>query len=577
MKKIKILFCAFLALGLFSCEEEENMDPVGQWELSDPLLNLEDNTIPLNEELPTETFTFNWDPAISSVRYQVRYTVVIDTLGTENYNSPILSKSSANGGKATNVTFTAAEIDLALSYSGYSANEGAEVVMAVIASSIDKQTTDSQEVTITRFATEYLPNQLFISGAATESGSDISSAVALRALTDANGDLTHRFEAYTHLEAGEDFKIYSSRQLPAHVYGGNDGTLEKNGSALQVSESGEYRVTVDLQEETYDLMKIEKLSIVGDVIPGGWGGDAPLEYVGNGVWQNEMYLSVPESGQGGYLFRLNGDWGYLFKRISNTQNKLYMESQAESAGISIEDLTLTAAGNYIVTVTLAGDNYTYELARNQTSTPPSETPDELYLLADGTRFATFEKDGDVFTSGDYLPLQEGITYELNSSEDGTGTSYSLEGLIGETSNPDGDAVTGNVNIIESEEGIGVAKDQAYLLNFDFSTGVLSWKYYNIKLFHWNEDGGWDDRNEFLMTYVHPHQFTTTQELEAGYAMKFNSPWDVQFGADDPQAMTGTMTNNGGSNFQNITTSGIYNVEIEVTSDYSTGTYQFGSE
>ena len=291
-----------------------------------------------------------------------------------------------------------------------------------------------------------------------------------------------------------------------------------------------------------------------------------------------MYLQVPEEGQGGFLFRLNGDWGYLFKRISGTQNRLYMESQAEAAGISIEDIPLTAAGNYNVTVTLVGDNYTYNLERDQTSTPPSETPETLYLLRNGQTVATFEKDEDVFRSGVYVPLQAEVNYQLNSAEDGSGTTYNLQGVIGESTNPDGDAVTGNTNILEGEGDVSVAKDQAYMLTFDFETGVLSWKYYNIKLFHWDDaGGGWDNRDEFLMTYVHPHQFTTTQDLEAGYAMKFNSPWDIQFGADDPQAMQGTMTNNGGENFQNITSSGTYTVNIVVANTYATGTYEFIEE
>ena len=80
-----------------------------------------------------------------------------------------------------------------------------------------------------------------------------------------------------------------------------------------------------------------------------------------------------------------------------------------------------------------------------------------------------------------------------------------------------------------------------------------------------------------MTYVHPYQFTLTEDLEAGYHMKFNSPWDIQFGADDPEAMSGTMTNNGGENFVNITNSGSYEVNIEVTDDYATGTYEFISQ
>lgn len=573
MKKIRTLLFAFLAVSfMVSCEEEDNMDPVGEWELSDPLLLSAEEALILDETIPNEEIEFNWDPAVSSENYQVRYTVIIDTLGSENYNSPILSKPSGNGGRETTASFTASEIDLALSYAGFNAGTEADVEVAVIAKSIDKETKDVQNFLIERFKTEYKPQQLFLTGAATESGTDLSQAIVMRALNDANGNPTYAFETYTHLEAGEAFRFFSRQQLPAHIYGGSDGQITKNGDPITINESGEYKVTVDLEENTYNLVKIDRLSIVGDVVPGGWNGDEALEYAGNGIWQAEMFLQVPENGQGGFLFRLNQDWGYLFKRIAGTQNELYMESQAESAGISIEDIPLNMAGNYTVTVDLSGSSYTYSLERKQVSNPPSETPDELYLLSNGETVAKFNKDEDVFRSEAYIALQADVPYQLNSAEDGSGTAYSLNGIIGETSNPDGDSAAGSIAIIESNDDILVARDQAYQLNLDFGSANASWKYYNIKLFHWSN---WDDRDEFLMTYVHPHQFTTTQDLEAGYEMKFNSPWDVQFGADNPSAMSGTMTNaEDSANFVNITASGTYEVNIRISEDYQTGTYEF---
>ena len=575
MKKIKLLFAAFTAFAfMISCEEEDNLAPLGEWELSEPALE-STGSISLDEDDPIEKYEFTWEPAVSSERYQVRYDVIIDTIGSGNDETPIISKVSENGGKSTRVVFNAAELDLALSYAGFEAGNNAEVEMTVIAKSIDKQSLDTQDISISRFETEYKPEQLFISGAATEVGTNLSGALPARALTDSEGNITFIFEAYTHLEAGETFKVFSNNELPAHVYGGSEGNLVKNGSGISVGESGEYRLSFDFENNTYDLMRIEKLSIVGAVIPNGWGGDEPLDYIGNGEWQKEIYLPAA----GGFLFRLNEDWGYLFKQVQGTSDELYMESQAETAGINVEDLALAVPGNYTVNVNLQGNTYTYSLIGEEPdTTPPSETPESLYLLSSGEPIIQFEKDENTFNAPNYLSLQAGITYQLNSAEDGSGTVYSLEGLVGETSNPDGDSAFGNVNLVEGGEGFTVARDQAYDLALNFESGSATWKYYNIKLFHWDEaNGAWDDRDEFLMTYVHPYQFTLTEDLEAGYHMKFNSPWDIQFGADDPEAMSGTMTNNGGENFVNITNSGSYEVNIEVTDDYATGTYEFISQ
>lgn len=576
MKKLKLLFCAFVAFAfVVSCAEDDNMAPVGEWELTEPLLEVPNTELELNQGLPNESFEFSWEPAVSSERYQVRYSLVIDTLGSEDFSSPIFSKTSNDGGKATKVALTATEIDLALSYAGFPADEEAAVAVAVIATSIDKQTNNAKEVSFKRFETEHKPQQVFLSGAATEAGSELGSALPLRALENAEGNLTYEFEIYTHLEAGQGFKVYSKQNLPAHVYGGSEGELVKNGEAISVAESGEYRLKVNLEAGTYDLLKIDHISLVGDVIPAGWGGDEPLEYIGNGIWESKLSLLVPDGVQAGFVFRLNGDWGYLLKKVAGSANELYLESEAEAAGETVEDVQLSTAGEHIVTVSLTGDAYTYSLEREQSANPPSETPEALFLLADGEVVATFEKDGDVFRSKVFVPLQASVSYQLNSAEDASGTAYSMTAALGESSNPDGDAVPGNAGLIESDDNMQVARDQAYQLNFDFAAGSVSWKYYNIKLFHWDDaGGGWDDRDEFLMTYVHPLQYTLTEELEAGYDMKFNSPWDVEFGADDPKAMSGGMTHGGTNNFKNITTSGTYTVNIEVENTYATGTYEF---
>ncbi len=578
MKKIKLLFCAFMAFSFLVSCEEDNLDPIGEWELSEPVLSIAADNIVLDQNNPSEAFEFTWTASESSERYQVRYTLVIDTVGSLEYTTPILSKTSGNGGKETMASFTASEMDLALSYAGFVSAGDAQVELVVLAMSLDTQSLDSQEISITRFETEYKPQQLFLSGEATEAGMDLSQAIPLGSFSNASGNSTYAFETYTHLEAGQGFKLYSHNAMPAHLYGGSEGLLVKNGQAISVPESGEYRLSVNLEENTYQVLKIDYLSIVGDVIPNGWGGDEPLEYKGKGVWQAEMYLQTPESGQGGFGLRANGDWGYLFKWISGTEGQLQMESQVGDSGIQIENIPLGMAGNYIVTASLSGPAYTYTLEREQTNAPPSETPEALYLLSDGEIISTFEKDEDVFKSLVYVPLQAAVSYQLNSASDGSGTGYSLDGVIGNSTNPEGDSVFGNIGLIENPGNLSVARDQAYLLEFNFENGNASWKYYNIKIFHWDEaGGGWDDRDEFLMSYVHPHKFTTTSDLKSGYDMKFNSPWDLQFGTDNPTAMSGPMANGVGSNFKNISTGGSYKVDIELTNTYQTGTYQFTAQ
>jgi starch-binding outer membrane protein SusE/F len=353
--------------------------------------------------------------------------------------------------------------------------------------------------------------------------------------------------------------------------------LQSCGTAITAPETGQYRVTVNLNNNTYSLLKIDRWSLVGDAVEGGWGGDVPLTYQGKGVWGATIDFYKPGT-NAGFLFRANGDWAYLLKRIvgtgdaTNTKGNLVMESEAAGMGKAFQDVAGPKEGRYKVTLNLASDVYTYLLEKQddpeptpiiigETGSPNVDqvsgiftfgdynTPSELYLLADGVLVGTFEKDGDEFSSVKFWALQQSKTYTINSASDGSGTTY------------------GEVNDGE----MGVARDQAYNLIVNFDTGKLTWEYNNMKLFHW-ADGGWEARQELLMTYEHPYTFKVSGTLSAGFLSKFNSPWDVQFGTTGT-ALSGTMTN-GGADFTGIVANGTYNATIIVTNDFASCEYTF---
>lgn len=580
MKIINVYITLFLSLFLLlSCEEGSNMDPIGQWELTSPDLQspAADATIVLDEDNPVEKIRFDWGKAVSSANYNVRYAFVLDSAGNSDFNSPILKLTSGNGGKDTFVEPTFQQIDQALSIAGYEAGSIVELQWAVIARSIDKTTMESREVLVKRFLTEAAPVQLYVSGTATEAGSNVEEAIPMRAIRDADDNLTNIFELYTGLRSDGTFMFYSQPTAKSLKYGGEAGVLQKSGTELSVAEDSPYRITVNFNTKTYELLKIDKLSVVGNVVPGGWGGDEPLVYRGNSIWTSSLYLDYGEDASGNFVFRLNGDWGYLLKRVKGTTNRLVMESQAGLYGVEFEDVPLNnVPGQYFVTVNLAAAKYDYSIEKDDNVTPPAETPDALFLLnSEGDVITEFTKNEDKFASDVYLALQSNQSYTLNSKSDGSGTAYSINESLGVSDNPDGDKVSGNIDFGEGGTSFSVSRDQMYQIPVNFGTAKVSWTYYNIKLFHWDEvNQGWDNRDEFLMTYEHPYTFKLTAPLVAGYDMKFNSPWDIQFGADDPAALSGTMTNNGGSNFRNITSGGNYEVTIVVANDYSTGSYEF---
>jgi hypothetical protein len=577
MKKIYAYLLLMLPIA-WACSEKDNMDPVGNWEISNPVLTAPaaNTTVTLDENAPDGVTRFEWQPSITSNKFIVQYTLVLVPAGSTDYDHPIMAVTPANAGKDTWVAPAASEIDYALWAACYPAGAEVKLQWVVIGKAIEKKAIESRDITFKRFETEYVPTTLFLTGDATEAGSDVTKAIPFRALVDHDGNQTGVFELYTHLNKGATFFFRDQADAHSRKMGGADGKLNCGGAELATTDSAEYQITVDVKNNTYALLKIDRWSLVGDAVEGGWGGDVPLAYVGHSVWEKEVTFYQPYDGAG-FVLRANGDWGYLLKRVKGTgtaNNKggnLIMESEGNATGIEFEDIPGTT-GLHKVTVSLTAAGYTYTLTKievivetiigkttNMTADAVSgtfpinstEIPAELYLLEDGQSILTFTKNGNIFESKKFVALQASKTYTLNSAADGSGTVY------------DGD-----------DDGIiTVDHDQAYQINVDFDEKQLSWKYYNMKLFHWDENGGgWDQRQELLMTYTHPYKYDVTGDLTAGYASKFNSPWDVQFGTAS-MALSGTM-DNGGPNYFGITSTGTYKAHIVVSDDYTTADYSF---
>lgn len=572
-----ILFLIFAVITLVACETENNLQPEGLWELSNPTISSpSDGSINLDQTTPNELITFTWNAAQSSAGYIVTYKIVIDTLGTTEFDTPIFELVPGNGGKDLSASISYEALDAALSFAGYPANSDAQLSWAIIASSINKQTTDIKNITVNRFEDEIIPERLFLSGTAAENSNNLAEAISLRRLNNSDGNPSNIFEVYTSLTAGNSFKLYSEQSLPALIYGGtNDGEIIKSGPAFSVAEDGQYRIRIDLDTNTFSMLKIERWNMKGSPIIGGWGSDEPLEYMGGGVWQATIDLVST----GGFLFRADvngaGYWDYLFKRVVGTANSLIIESDAGSQGLSYEDIPSEEIGTMIVTLDLSSNAYTYSIVKDPTAAGPIETPDTLFLFVNNTMVEEMTKDEDVFKNSVFFALQNGDQVTVNTAADGTGNSYTMATSIGATDAPDAANVIVKSDLSEGAGAIPVERDQAYKFSLDFANAKFQWNYYNLFLFHWDEiNQKWDDRNEYLLTYSHPFKFSSSVALKTNFDMKFFSPWDNDFGGDNPSALSGGMTNKGGSNIRNITTDGNYQVNVEVTNDYATGTYEF---
>ncbi|NME70051.1 SusE domain-containing protein [Flammeovirga aprica] len=582
---------SFLLALAFGCTTKSNMQPEGNWKLSAPKpISIQENEpIELNEIFPSETVDFEWEEAINTADYIITYSVVLVMDTASSYDNPLIEVTANGNAKDVTASISHEDIDRVLAQACFPAGEVASIKWGVKANSLSRISYASSPVQFKRFSVNPIPSQMYLYGTATEAGDTMSEGIPMKAFRDIDGQMTF-FETITSLTKDETYAFVSALEEPAFHYGVNDGTVTACGNAITATESGVFRVALDLKNEVLSLEKINHLGIVGTPIEGEWGGDVALPYQGNGLFQDTVALLK----EGGFVLRIDGDWGRMYKQTPGTTNLLY-EPYADAVGLEKEDLQNTNVGDYIVSVDFLGNAYTYsveEVETDEAPPAPIEAPATLFLIpSDGSEVIELIKDGNIFTSPYYLALQSGITYTLNVMADGTGTAYSVMGSIGETENPDGDNVKG-APYFKAEEGeINVARDQAYQLKIDFDAPKVEWQYYNIKLFHWLDGTGegWDARAEIPMTYEHPYTFKITdQNLTGGHDSKFNSPWEVEFGVsdasgstDDATATSGTATNKAFveegvnvSNFKFVTADGTYSIELQISRDYKTATYSF---
>lgn len=225
----------------------------------------------------------------------------------------------------------------------------------------DIEISDTKEITINNQI-----SNLYISGSATENGDNVSTAIPMKMVTDLNGSVSNIFEIYTSFNGAGSFNFYSSQDiLSAIVYGndGVDGNIIQNGNPINNEVNGTVLLTVNFNTNTYTILPITDLSLVGSATPNGWnvGSGISLSYKGDGVWSDKITLNGGTSSDPArFIVALNKSWGYSLKKVLNTENKISAETQATQHGYSVEDIGSNMnGGTYYVTIDLK--NYTYSI------------------------------------------------------------------------------------------------------------------------------------------------------------------------------------------------------------------------
>jgi hypothetical protein len=279
MKKIirlaGVLLLAVVAAS--SCKKENRpldltITPVGT------LATPNDNAQVKLDPTSSATVLFKWDASSTADGGLILYEVAFDKEGGD-FSKPVYKIISDGAGVNTQVTITHKDLNKIGNAAGIGASSIGKLIWTVIASKGTNAVSSTSLRTLqlerpAGFAEN--PVDLYITGSATEGGTDLSKAVKLKKIDDGI------FEAYTSLKTG-DYILTDKNTDGGKKYYIDNGVIKEGTTPVAVESAGKaYRLNFDFTSATSKSVEIQS---VGLFMPAYNTEIGTLNYKGNGVFE----------------------------------------------------------------------------------------------------------------------------------------------------------------------------------------------------------------------------------------------------------------------------------------------------
>jgi len=371
--KALILFSAVLVMVGCKSDDMEYHDPNVT-----PVDNLYAPVDNQNLQLSSQqgaSFRFQWSQSHAQDGQLVAYEVVF--YKESDLENPVYRLASDNNGKELYANIPHVDINRASSAAGIATGETGTIYWSVvswrgISSAVCPQ---KNKLVVTRLeGFEVIPDNVYITGEATENGADLSKAILMQNVGDG------KFEIYTELDnQGTYTFVDRTSGEPEIYYIDAAGKLADadNGEATTVDAKGIYRITLDFSNKGTTMTRITKMGVWfcpdNKVI-------IDMNYVGLGVWAGTGNVEFKQESWGRderYKFQLETDKGTRqIGTLNGTDSRPSSNSPASYYYVKLLDNVTQwddkwkFAGemdNSNVTVTLymqGGANYTHTVQKN---------------------------------------------------------------------------------------------------------------------------------------------------------------------------------------------------------------------
>lgn len=313
----------------------------------------------------TAVITLTWPAVVYPVKAHVTYTLIADVPADTIGATPWANATSLLiGADILTKTFTGSDLNALALGLGIAANGAGNLVFriqayqdrAAFSNSVAVMVGTYQKVAAysAGYPVLYLPG--FYQGWSPPTAGTVAA------------EHTNIYEGYIYMPVNADptayhFKFTSAPDWNHINYGdGGAGALSTDPAAgdLVLPASGYYELVANTSSLTWTYTTIT-WGIIGDATPGGWNTDTQMSYnPTTGLWT----VTADMLSTGSFKFRANDAWSIDFGIDANSRLQ-YADNPAYPYNGSLNNLTVSASGNYTLTLDLRDpNNYNYTLHKN---------------------------------------------------------------------------------------------------------------------------------------------------------------------------------------------------------------------
>lgn len=287
MKNIFIFsfVAALFALAFSSCKKDVKSLSYSTTGVTTILAPANDTAINI---APTtgNSVVFQWQPSTSGDL--VLYEVVFDK-ADGNFSNPVYKVVSDGSGVQTQATITQKQLNKIAAAAGINALSSGTLKWAVVTSKVTNNilSTTTHTLQVTRpagFAT--VPTAIYLTGSATEAGSDLSKAIQFKKISDGV------FELYTSLQAGSYTLVDNNSGTPTTYSIQNNVNIVAGSSTTVTGSKTVYRISLDFGNAASTLTQIVS---VGLFMAPNNSVSFTLPYIGNSQWEADgQTINIPQ-------------------------------------------------------------------------------------------------------------------------------------------------------------------------------------------------------------------------------------------------------------------------------------------